>query len=248
MRQGAAKKKKFYAIIGPRGKRIERTWDEAQRHIAGVAGVRHKSFVNRELAQSWLDSDGRRAGGITPQFPIAEERLGPGAWRAYAYVDGHHIKGTKVMGHGSHLHWCSERRSLSAAYVNNAGSNPTMEAMAIDHLLLRVSQAISKWPPEHQNQLRHLVVYSDCENVVEYAKKQRVPYRLGDIRYGTAFQTAIRSMLASERIAKGFIATIEYVQLPGHGGIEGNVVADNLAKDRCEIDEISDMPHHALFD
>lgn len=49
--------KKFYAVRRKDGSgRIFDTWSEAERHIKGVSGVRHKSFKSLDLAKNFLSN------------------------------------------------------------------------------------------------------------------------------------------------------------------------------------------------
>lgn len=64
-------KQKFYAIKSPEGGQIVNTWEECEKLVQGIKGVKFKSFSSREEAQAFID-------GI-----VAEEPKG-----LRIYVDG----------------------------------------------------------------------------------------------------------------------------------------------------------------
>ena len=218
---------KFYAVYCGRQPGIYRSWKECQSQVTGYSGAIFKSFKTLKEAKDFL--------GETEEFKsTASSHIKyspPSSFNLLkAYVDGSHIKGSNRLGYGILCQYNDQEYALSCHHVTSASlrevlgksltlshlSNPTMEFIAVTHLLSLVASDESK-------RFHRLEIYYDYIGSEKWINGSWKPRQ-------THIQAIYDSAMPHIACLKSIGVKIDWIHVPAHSGHRENDIADALAK------------------
>lgn len=210
---------KFYAVRVGRETGIFTTWDECQKNVLGFQGAIFKSFATEELANDFLTADIETL--TTKKAKKAPKNKQPKieieiTARSYTFVDGSFNPATKVYGFGGFLRHGDETFEFKGA-DNDAEMasmrNISGEIMGCAHA---VQLAVSKG-------IKELHIYYDYKGIEGWATGAWQRNKIGTIAYHDFMQEIQKQI------------NLIFIKVPAHAGIEGNEIADRLAKEAVGI-------------
>lgn len=191
---------KYYAVRKGHNTGIFDTWDECSANVTGYKGAEFKSFKTREEAEAYLI--GENTVNIFNDIELPD---------VYAFVDGSYNAEEKCCGYGGFLSVRGEKRHLHGSsndynivpFRNIAGE--VLGAIEVIKLALRLG-------------LSEITIYYDYKGIEEWA--------LGRWKRNNEFTEAYHEYYES---IKNKIK-VNFQKVEAHTGIEGNEIADALAK------------------
>lgn len=154
--------------------------------------------------------------------------------RARLYTDGSHIKGTPRRGWGAVLEYRGRLYELSGvadpASDPAAASNPTMELRAAAAALERLRQV-------RPAEMCDVLLLADYTGVREYGRGAWRPERAKVAH----FRTEALRLHAAAKALRGDGVRLEFEHVRGHSGVEGNEMADRLARGGRTLDTFGDL-------
>lgn len=204
-----APKKNFYAVRIGRKPGIYKTWAECQKQVIKFQGAAYKGFVTEDEAKAYMSGIAYtgNGGAEAKTAALAQE---PGV--CYAYVDGSYFNGRYSWGmaiykDGQLIHKDNGvGESKDAAKLRNVSGE-----------LEGAKQAVL-WA--EKNHLEKIVICHDYTGIAEWAE--------GRWKTNNAITTGYKEFM------KDYLGWVRFQKVAGHTGIEGNELADKLAKAALE--------------
>lgn len=198
--------KKYYAVKKGRAPGIYDTWDECKAQTAGFSGPVFKSFKSLAEAEAFMEEKNEDFDGTLPDI--------------YAFVDGSFNAKTGVYGYGGFLSVNGVRYEI----IGN-GSNPRLASMRnIAGEILGAQAGIEK---AAELGLNEVTVIYDYMGIEEWAKGTwKVNLKKGE----TEADNPVCQYRDYVQKLKKEGMKIKFLKVKGHTGIEGNEIADQLAK------------------
>jgi ribonuclease HI len=205
-----AAKKKFYAVAAGRETGVFENWSDCEKQVKGFSGAKFKSFESLEEATAFVKgsdlSEKGSSSPLNPQIPTND----------YAFVDGSYNASTGVYGYGGFIYHNGERILLSGH-----GDDPEMAGMRnVAGEILGAEAAIRK---ADELGLSHITVLYDYSGIECWADGSWKANKFGTARYRDVVKEFRDSL------------DISFVKVAAHTGIEGNELADRLAKEAVGI-------------
>lgn len=202
--------KKIYAVRKGRETGIFGTWDECKKQIDGFSGAEYKSFTTSavEEANAYLDS--------RELEPKQDTQVNPYDISTYnndtvmAYIDGSFNESANKYGSGVVLMYAFEGVRKEAASMRNVAGE--------------IEAAMSAIQVAYESGARKIIVNYDYEGVEKWANgswKTNNEHTEGYKKYIERMSNKIK---------------IEFNHIRAHTGIEGNELADKLAKTAVGIE------------
>ncbi len=202
-----ALKKKFYAVKNGRKIGIFSTWAECQKQVQGFPGALFKGFVTLEEAQTYMGT--QSASSTQPE----KNSLDTENDCYHIYVDGSYFNnryswGFAVYFQGKLLHT-----------ENGVGSS--VEAAKLHNVAGEVEATIQAVKWAEQEKLPAVLILHDYIGISEWAER----------RWKT--NTVVTQEYA--RFMADYLGWVRFRKVSGHTGVEGNELADQLAKKALDI-------------
>lgn len=222
---------KFYAVKIGRKPGIYESWSECEQQTKGFSGAIFKSFSNIKDAATFVGGEMNRESGTDKTLVLAQifedEKEEEKEERIEIYTDGSHIKGTNLLGWGAYSNINGVEHKLAGQInsqklreydIHEKVSNPTAEFIAFVSVLEKLETLSFK------KKVIFKIDYDGVGNWMNGTWKATKSYirKLRD-----------RAQFLIDKMGLDYV--IEHV--PGHSGIKGNEMADQLAKSRRMIDE-----------
>lgn len=202
--------KKYYGVRTGREPGVYLTWAECKAQVHGFPGAAFKAFPTE-----------KEAGDFAAGRPSVLEPREPGSAQDHAgyhiYVDGTFRQADNrygwafvVYADGSVVHSASGvgDNDAAAAIRNVAGElSATMRAV--------------KWAQE--NDAKPVTIHHDYSGIAAWAA--------GDWKTNNEFTQAYA------RFIRPFLPWVNFNKVPGHAGVEGNELADRLAREAMDKEE-----------
>jgi ribonuclease HI len=203
-------KQKFYAVAVGRETGIYDNWNECEKQVKGFSGAKFKSFETLAEAGAYLKgsnlSDRASSSPLNPQIPIND----------YAFVDGSYNASTGVYGYGGFIYHNGER-----ILISGHGDDPEMAGMRnVAGEILGAEAAIRR---ADELGLSRITVLYDYSGIECWADGSWQANKYGTKRYRDAVKELQQDL------------EVSFVKVAAHTGIEGNELADKLAKEAVGI-------------
>ena len=202
---------KYYAVRKGIKPGIYTDWDTCKEQVNGFSGAEYKSFKSQEEALNYiygttdsLDTKNNEPVKETPTHNISK--------KPYAFVDGSFNPKTNVYGYGGFVEVNGERYILQGC-----GDDPEMSGMRnvsgeILGAMAAVEKAISLNLPE-------IDIYYDYVGIEMWATDNWKCNKECTIAYRDYMKNAMKKI------------KINFIKVAAHTGVEGNELADKLAKE-----------------
>lgn len=210
----AKPKNNFYAVLSGRKPGIYRTWDECQKQVIGFKGARFKGFVTRQEAENFMsDGMGSRPAGLDGLEDADSGRnndisalLKQGI---VIFVDGSYKQGRYSWGFAAY----QDGELLATA--NGAGKSQADARLRNVAGEMDAAREAVLWA--EANGLEPITICHDYEGIAAWPLKR--------------WQAKLPQTQAYAEFMQSRLGWVRFHKVPGHKGIEGNELADKLAKE-----------------
>ncbi len=209
---------KYYAVKKGFQTGIFSSWNECKQMVNGYSGAIYKSFTTLKEAQEFLGDVYIQSKSTinnhidNKDLVVNKENID----RPFAFVDGSFNITTNVYGYGGFI----EHNGIRD-YIKGSGKEPEMASMRnVAGEVLGSIEAIKK---AIELGLTQLDIYYDYLGIEMWAKGLWKRNKKGTIEYYN-YINSIKDKI-----------DIQFVKVKGHSGVEGNELADKLAKEAVGI-------------
>lgn len=209
---------KFYVVRKGRVPGIYRTWDEAKLQVDGFQGAVYKSFSSLNDAQSFLQDNDIEV--KVPEFNKCFDLPD----NAYAFVDGSYNPATGVSGYGGFLMSSPDSNGCRKRYVLQ-GKSDDMEFCKQRNVAGELLGTLAALKQASNIGCDKLTIFYDYEGIRSWVT--------GDWKANNSYTQRYAERVRQYKELAGI--DIEFVHTKGHSGIEGNEIADRLAKDAVGV-------------
>lgn len=212
---------KYYAVKKGFKTGIFNTWNECKQVVNGYSGAIYKSFSTLKEAQEYLGDVDRQVNVVIDKDIVDDNNNKNNSNdsninRPFAFVDGSFNIATHVYGYGGFIEHDGIRD-----YIQGSGKEPDMASMRnVAGEVLGSMQAIKK---AIELGLLQLDIYYDYMGIEMWANGLWKRNKKGTIEYYNYINSV------KDKI------DLRFIKVKGHSGVEGNELADKLAKEAVGI-------------
>lgn len=196
---------KYYAVKIGKQTGIFTTWAEAEKHVKGFKGAKYKSFTSKAEAEQYMKDDSNAVASTAEE--LSAELNGD-----YAFVDGSFNSVTKVYGFGGFLIASGQKYPIQ-------GSGKDEEMASMRNVSGEIEGALTAAKKAAELGLSKLTILYDYKGIEEWVTGGWKCNKNGTAKYRDEMQRLIKNGLA-----------IRFVKVAAHTGIDGNELADTMAK------------------
>ena len=214
--------KKYYAVKRGRSKGVFYTWSECYKQVKGIRGALYKSFKSEEEAFQYVIGDFINLSKNTRDFSHRRFRTvsEKDDDRYYAYVDGSYYKGRCGFGVAIFYHCELIKAIYGTCCATDADGRNSRQVTAELVATIKAVQWLLNNPD------KNMVICYDYDGIEQWAKD----YWKSNLPLTQNYKDFMKSYL--KRLA--------FKKVKAHIGIEGNELADKLAKGQIEDLDIPD--------
>lgn len=217
-------KQKFYAVKQGRTPGIYFTWDDCKAQVDKYAGAKYQSFGTIEDAYAYIEKKEEQS-QVTAEAPTTDkgigvvpnlEHLASQNATPYAFVDGSFNPETKVYGYGGFLDVGGRRYPLMGS-----GNDPEMASMR--NVAGEIEGSMAAVQKAEELSLREIKLLYDYRGIEEWATGKWQANKAGTMAYRDFMNPDNRQV------------QVTFEKVAAHTGIEGNEMADVMAKNAVGI-------------
>lgn len=206
-------KRSYYAVKEGRSPGVYETWAECEAQVKGHPGAKYKKFPTAQEAEAFVK-------GVEISLQKADNTVsrndmyvpdGP-----YAFVDGSYNAETGVYGYGGFL--CADGRRYP---IQGRGSDEEMAAMR--NVAGEIEGSMAAVRKAEELHIRELTMLYDYKGIEEWACGRWAANKKGTIEYAEFMNSDNR------------LTHVVFQKVEAHTGIEGNEMADVMAKNAVGI-------------
>lgn len=210
-------KKKYYAVLNGKKPGIYTTWDACKAQVHGYPNAVYKSFLSREEAEQYMNSDSSAASppagsGLNTQVDRRLAALEPD--EVIAFVDGSYDNARKKAAFGAILFTVDGRDELYGSYGRAAHAD-LVALRNVAGELAGVQEAV-RWAIRYG--MRKITVFYDYAGIQNWAD--------GLWKTNKDLTKAYAAFIRESRQT----LDVEFVKVPAHSGITYNEEVDAIAK------------------
>lgn len=204
-------KMKFYAVLRGREPGIYTTWNECKQQVDHFPCAVYKSFLTKAEAEAFI---GTQSIGKAMTVSLDQQNETNGADLLHIYVDGSYMKGQYGW---AFVVYDGEERVFS-----DYGLGEQAEAVAIRNVAgeLAATMRAIKWAKDHLAGKQGIVIHHDYMGIAAWAEG--------------SWQAKNPFTQAYAQFVKPALKWVQFQKVQGHSGVEGNELADKLAKQAIE--------------
>lgn len=193
--------KKYYAVKAGKVKGIYATWAQCKAQVHGYPGALFKSFTALEEAKQYMEGQVRPANSVMDEDAIDEEQY-------HIYVDGSYYDKAYSWGFAAYL---------GNKLIHTANGRGTNKAAAqIHNVAGELEAAVQAVEWAQKEKIKRITIHHDYVGISEWAEK----------RWKTNNEITKQYAL----FMSSHLNWVDFKKVTGHSGVEGNELADKLAK------------------
>ena len=204
---------KYYAVRKGKVPGIFESWEACRDSVSGYPGAEFKSFIDRDSALEYLEN--RESVGIHATTAEANDDASAKV-KPYAYVDGSYNPETDLYGYGGFLVVPFSNGSVGRYEFCGSGDNE--EAGGMRNVAGEIKAAATAVLTAINMGLKSLTIYHDYTGISAWVDGTWQAKNKQTMAYADFMHEAMNSI------------EISFVCVRGHTGVEGNEMADLLAK------------------
>ena len=202
---------KIYAVKNGRTTGLFYTWEKCKNSILKYKGAKYKSFISEKEAREYLAEAGIFVSNVEISNIANIQEPNPDI--PYAFVDGSFNPSTKVYGFGGFLVVGDKTYPLQGA-----GQDPEYATMR--NVAGEIGGATKAMQIAKELKLSKLVIYYDYTGIEKWATGEWGAWKIGTQNYVNCCNDTKKSGI-----------DIIFKKVKGHSGIQGNEIADRMAKE-----------------
>ncbi len=201
---------KYYGVRKGLVPGVYTTWDECKAQVDGFSGAEYKSFKTENEAKSYVDAEKTETKeGTKPVEPNVNVELPTD--KPYAFVDGSFNTETGVYGYGGYLFDGKQKHPLQGH-----GDDKNMATMR--NVAGEIEGSMAAVRKAEELGINEMTMFYDYMGVKEWATGGWKTNTAGTRAYAEFMNPANRTV------------ALTFTHTKGHSGIEGNEIADAMAK------------------
>lgn len=196
-------KKKYYGVKVGRVPGVYQTWDECKKQVIGYPGALYKGFTSLQEAQEYVSGALLSGSSATDNTDTTH----PGRYYDI-YVDGSYVN--------KQYSWAFVVYDGTQIIHTSSGLGRDTEAAAIHNVAGELEAAVQAMQWSDEQDVDYVIIHHDYIGISEWATGK--------------WKTNNQFTKAYAQFASKYLHKIKFNKVSGHTGIEGNELADKLAR------------------